>query len=114
MPSAIHPFAAWARRSSSFLAELFRKDQQPESAADLLIYRLKRWPKLPSSSMSTDIYRTLSVMSTRPVNRRWILNNSSLQADQLDLLLHRLIEQDALDVTDAAKYRPDTHRGLNA
>lgn len=71
-----------------------------------LIYRLRRWPQLPSSSMNTDIARTLSVMSTRPVNRRWILNNSNLQAREVDSMLQRLVEQGAVEVTDAGKYRP--------
>lgn len=56
--------------------------------------------------MSTDICRTLSVMSTRPVNRRWILNNSSLQAHEVDTMLRRLEEQDAVQVTDPAKFQP--------
>ena len=74
----------------------------------LLIYRLRRWPKLPSSSMSTDVSRALSVMSTRPVNRRWLLNNSSLHAHQIDSMLQRLVEQDAVEVTDPRKDRPHT------
>jgi hypothetical protein len=73
---------------------------------DLLIYRLRRWPKLPSASMSTHVSRALSIMSTRPVNRRWLLNNSSLQAHAVDSMLQHLVEQDAVEVTDARKYRP--------
>ena len=79
-----------------------------EGGADQLIYRLRRWPKLPSASMTTDITRALSVMSTRPVNRRWLLNNSSLAVHEVDSMLRRLVEQDAVEVTDAGKYGPHT------
>jgi hypothetical protein len=75
---------------------------------DQLIYRLKRWPKLPEASMRTDITRTLSVMSTRPVNRRWILNNSSLSEGEVDSMLQHLVDQGAVEVTDAARFGPGT------
>ena len=74
---------------------------------ETLIYRLRHWPQIPSASKTADIYRTLSVMSNRPVNRRWILNNSSLNARAVDHFLRRLIEQDAVEVIDARRYRPD-------
>ena len=112
MPSAVDRLSRWARQTFMSLSNLIRfnaGNQAPECAGDHLIYRLKRWPKLPSVGMSTDIYRTVSVMSTRPVNRRWILNNSDLQRHEVDLLLQRLVEQDAVEVTDAAKYRPHTN-----
>ncbi|MDB5947128.1 MAG: hypothetical protein JWQ33_2154 [Ramlibacter sp.] len=73
-----------------------------------LIYRLRHWPQIPSASKTADIYRTLSVMSNRPVNRRWILNNSSLDARAVDHLLRRLVEQGAVEVIDARGYGPDT------
>lgn len=100
----------WVRQvftspSDQFLAT---EVMDPGSGHDQLIYRLRRWPKLPSSTMNTDITRTLSVMSTRPVNRRWILNNSSLQEREVDSMLRRLVEQDAVEVTNAGKYRPHT------
>ena len=95
------------------LARWFRSGPRAEAAAagspeDHLIYRLKRWPKLPSAGMSTDICRALSVMSTRPVNRRWIMNNSSLRSHEVDLLLRRLVEQEAVEVTDAARFGAGT------
>lgn len=112
MPSVIDRLWRWARQASMSLSGLFRADPDAGSAdgpEDHLIYRLKRWPKLPSAGMTTDIYRTLSVMSTRPVNRRWILNNSNIRTHEVDLLLRRLVEQDAVEVTDAAKYGPSTN-----
>ena len=75
---------------------------------DLLIYRLRRWPKLPAASMKTDVTRTLSVMSTRPVNRRWILNNSSLREHEVDSMLRHLVDQGAVEVTDASRFGPST------
>lgn len=47
-------------------------------------------------------------MSNRPVNRRWIMNNSRLQLSEVDLFLHRLVEQDAVEVTDTTHYSPGT------
>jgi hypothetical protein len=111
MPSVIDRFWRWARQACLSLSGLLRADTAAGPAdcpEDHLIYRLKRWPKLPSAGMTTDIYRTLSVMSTRPVNRRWILNNSNIRTQEVDLLLRRLVEQDAVEVTDAAKYGPST------
>ena len=98
-----------ARQTFTFLSESIRGGNDAGTPADRLIYRLKRWPKLPSAGMSTDICRTLSVMSTRPVNRRWILNNSALKVKDVDTLLRRLVEQDAVDVTDSATYPPQTN-----
>ena len=48
-------------------------------------------------------------MGNRPVNRRWILNNSRMDARAVDLLLRRLIEQGAVEVVDAGKFRPDAN-----
>ena len=98
----------WARRSCLPLSDAFRPTEiiDPGDPQDRLIYRLRSWPKLPSSSISTDVSRTLSVMSTRPVNRRWILNNSSLRAHEVDSMLQRLVDQDAVEVTDPGKYGP--------
>lgn len=110
MPNVIDRLWRWTRQACMSMSGLFRADAEAaDCPEDHLIYRLKRWPKLPSAGMTTDIYRTLSVMSTRPVNRRWILNNSNIRAHEVDLLLRRLVEQDAVEVTDAAKYGPSTN-----
>lgn len=108
MPRVVDRLSRWARQSFPCLPHLSRANAARATAGadDQLIYRLKRWPKLPSAGMSTDITRTLSVMSTRPVNRRWILNNSSLRAHEVDTMLRRLVEQGAVDVTDASKFQP--------
>jgi hypothetical protein len=110
MTRVVDRLSRWARRTFPLLrADTPTAATATENAQDQLIYRLRRWPKLPSSSMSTDISRTLSVMSTRPVNRRWILNHSSLQAHEVDSMLQCLVEQEAVEVTDAGKYGPRIH-----
>ncbi|GAC1601310.1 MAG: hypothetical protein NVS3B2_04100 [Ramlibacter sp.] len=58
--------------------------------------------------MSSDIPRLLSVMSNRPVNRRWIVAHSRLQPHEVDRFLLQLVEQDAVEVTDTTHYRPGT------
>ncbi|HWP11640.1 MAG TPA: hypothetical protein VNN06_07450 [Ramlibacter sp.] len=75
-----------------------------ENEADDLIYRLKHWPELPAQSRTADVFRALSVMSTRPINRRWILSHSKLRAEQLDQLLMRLIAEGAVEVIDGSKF----------
>jgi hypothetical protein len=111
MLSVVDRLFCWGRQLFKLPSNPFLPTEviDPRCDEELLIYRLRRWPKLPSSSMSTGITRTLSVMSTRPVNRRWILNNSSLQAHEVDGMLHRLVEQGAVEVTDAGKYGPRIH-----
>lgn len=109
MPNFIDRVLHWARRFSMTLSDPFPATEvldAGDSRDDQLIYRLRRWPELPSSSLSTDVTRALSVMSTRPVNRRWLLNNSGLQAHEVDSMLRRLVGQGAVEVTDAGKFQP--------
>jgi hypothetical protein len=54
---------------------------------------------------TANVYRSLSVMSHRPVNRAWLLAHAGLQATQLDRLLRRLQNQEAVEVIDAAQYK---------
>lgn len=112
MPSFVDRVFHWARQFSMTLSDPFPATEvldANESSEDQLIYRLRRWPQLPSSSMTTDVTRALSVMSTRPVNRRWLLNNTGLQAHEVDSMLRRLVEQEAVEVTDAGKYHPHSN-----
>lgn len=97
----------WARLTTASMTEFrFSVTQRVEleSTGEGLIYRLKRWPDLPALSRTAGVYGTLSVMSSRPVNRRWILAHSKLQPDQVDRLMQRLIDQDAVEVIDGSKY----------
>ena len=69
-----------------------------------LIFRLKAWPQLPESGRTADIYRMLSVMSSQPVNRQWLLARSNMAPPQLDELLQRLMADGALEVIDPARF----------
>jgi hypothetical protein len=96
-----------ARKTSTAFGELRYTASQcdePAPAGPGLIYRLKHWPHLPASSRTADVFRALSVMSQRPVNRHWILTNSKLRPGQVDKLLQRLVEEDAVEVVDGSKY----------
>jgi hypothetical protein len=73
-----------------------------------LIYRLKAWPQLPESGRTAEIYRMLSVMSQRPVNRQWILSCTRMEPQQLEALLHHLVREGALEVIDPARYAGNT------
>jgi hypothetical protein len=108
MPSVYDTLTAWARRTTTSFAELItsgfdREDgQAPEGGGE--IYRLKHWPHLPSGQKTADIYRTLSVMSNRPVNRRWILASSRMRPEQVDKLLERLVAEGAVEVIDSSRF----------
>jgi len=107
MPSVYDTLFQWAKKTTTSFAELRfvvsqRDDIEPEGSG--LIYRLKYWPELPTHSRTADVYRALSVMSSRPVNRHWILANSKLPAAQVDRLLKRLIDEDAVEVIDSSKF----------
>ena len=75
-------------------------------AHDGLIYRLKSWPELPSFIKTAGLLRTLSVMSQRPVNRRWILATSKMRSSQVDHLLRRLVKEGAVEVIDGSCFPP--------
>ena len=97
----------WARKTTTSIGELrFVPSQRDDLDIDNdgLIYRLKHWPELPTQNRTADVFRALSVMSTRPINKRWILAHSKLQAEQLDELLLRLIAEGAVEVIDGSKY----------
>ena len=107
-PTAASTFATlhgWAQKFTSSLMDLRpAAHSEPEPAASGLTYLLRHWPMLPPSSKTADIYRTLSVMSHRRVSRNWILRTSRLTPRQVDALLARLVEQEAVDVVDVALF----------
>ena len=74
----------------------------PDVAGDL-VYRLKRWPVLPNRLRTAEVLRLLSVMSSRPVRRSWVLERTRLDEHHLDLLTGRLVRQGALDILDPAR-----------
>lgn len=106
MPSVYDTLYSWARKTSTSFAELrFAVSERPvEPESHGLIYRLKHWPDLPAASRTADVFRALSVMSNRPVNRNWILAHSRLRAQQVDSLLQRLVDEGAVEVIDPSKY----------
>jgi hypothetical protein len=69
-----------------------------------LIFRLKAWPQLPENGRKADVYRMLSVMSSQPVNRRWLLARFPIPPQQLDELLRRFIAEGAIEVIDPVAY----------
>jgi hypothetical protein len=109
MPVSVYDtLSEWARRTSSW-AEMrfFSLVADEPHPANGLIYKLRYWPDLPASMRTANVYRALSVMSHRPVNRPWLLAHTRLQVAQLDLLLRRLQNQEAIEVIDATRYAPD-------
>ena len=107
MPSVYDTIYNWARKTSTSFSELRFVSSQPddmEPDASGLIYKLKCWPELPTASRTADVFRALSVMSNRPVNRHWILTHSKMRGDQVDRLLRRLIDEGAVEVIDAGKF----------
>ena len=69
-----------------------------------LIFRLKAWPQLPDAGRTAEIYRMLSVMSSQPVNRQWLLAHCRMTPAQLDELLLKLLADGALEVIDPARF----------
>lgn len=109
MPSVYDTLSAWARRTTTSFAELVssgfdKEDSTQTDVSELMIYRLRQWPVLPDSQKTADVYRTLSVMSNRPVNRRWILASSRLKPQQVDRLLQQLVRQGAVEVVDTSSF----------
>ena len=74
------------------------------SAGADVIFRMKSWPQLPESGRTAEIYQMLSVMSSQPVNRRWLLHRCRMAPKELDKLLVQLVREGALEVIDPAKY----------
>lgn len=113
MSAVASTLAIWARRTrSSFVPRGWRvstpaRHPHPvveEPADDNLVYRLKRWPDLPSAARTADVLRLLSVMSHQPVNRRWMMAHSPLDAEHVDALLRRLVSRDEVEVIDASRF----------
>jgi hypothetical protein len=118
MPSVYGTLYNWARKTSTSIGQLrFVPSQRDdmENHGHGLIYRLKYWPELPGPDRTADVFRALSVMSTRPINRHWILAHSKLRAEQVDKLLQRLVEEGAVEVIDGSKFAAGAgpHRGLH-
>jgi hypothetical protein len=108
MLSMVERLARWGRRTgqpSTAAAEDSRAAHDAESANEP-IFRLRRWPSLPPTMHTAAVLRLLSVMSTRPVNRGWMLRHSGLQEEQIDKLIERLQRNAALEVIDPSGFGP--------
>jgi hypothetical protein len=107
MASVYDVLSSWAKWTTSSFAELrfvsSERDEMEDPGAGL-IYRLKQWPDLSDEHRTADVFRALSVMSSRPVNRHWILTHSKLKLAQVDELLAHLVGVDAVEVIDGSKY----------
>jgi hypothetical protein len=108
--SAYDTLFRWARRTTSSFAELRFMPSRPQDESlppgEALVYRLKQWPELAPRHRTADVYRALSLMSNRPVNRGWFLRHSRLKAKELDGLLDRLVSEGAVEVLDVSNYQP--------
>jgi hypothetical protein len=92
MVSACDTLYKWARRTA-------------QADGDALVYRLRHWPELQARHRTAEIYKALSLMSNRPVNRGWFLRHSRIKAKELDGLLDRLVMQGAVEIVDVSNYK---------
>lgn len=104
MPSVFDNLSSWVHKTSSSFALLRPHDDYRETESAMegssLIFRLRQWPDLPPHYKTADVYRALSMMSTRPVNRRWFVANSGLPGPAADRLMRLLIQDGAVDAID--------------
>ncbi|MEJ5990929.1 hypothetical protein WG902_13090 [Ramlibacter sp. PS3R-8] len=71
-----------------------------------LIFRMKAWPSLPAAGRTAEVYRMLSVMSSRPVSRKWLLSHCTMTPRELDALLRKLTAEGAVEVIDPSGFSP--------
>jgi hypothetical protein len=83
----------WAQRASR---HLHLRQPEPEAGEDKRSYRLSGWPALPDPYRTAPVYRLMSVMTVRSVNRRWMRWQTRLGANELDALLLVLRQQQLL------------------
>lgn len=83
----------------------------PDPAAPVpggdLIFRMRSWPRLSEHDRTAEVYRMLSVMSSQPVNRRWLLARSTMSTQALDQLLQQLVAEGSVEVIDPARFASD-------
>jgi len=94
--SAYDTLYRWARGTTP--------GEATRNGGEALVYRLRHWPELPPVHRTADVYRALSLMSNRPVNRGWFLRHSRIKARELDRLLDRLVTQGCVDVVDVSNF----------
>lgn len=103
---ALRRLLALGRREAQDAAD--SRAQRSPSGHELLggnlIFRLRAWPQLPEAGRTAEIYRMLSVMSSQPVNREWLLSRCRMAPRQLDELLQKLVAEGAIEVIDPARF----------
>ena len=107
MTSVYAAIVRCALRTGVFLSEMrwrFVAADAPRPHPDL-IYKLKRWPELPSEYKKADVYQILSVMSNQPVNRSWLVSHWHAPVSRLDKLLEHLIAQGEVQTMDTSGFR---------
>ena len=106
--SAYDTLYRWARTATSSIRDSRFLPSAIEDAhedGEALVYRLRQWPDLAPAHRTAPVYRALSLMSTRPVNRNWFVKHSRMKAQQIDRLLGTLLAQGAVEVVDASAFR---------
>ena len=93
-PAPDHPFPPSTRAAPG---------DHRAAGADV-IFRMKSWPQLPESGRTAEIYRMLSVMSSQPSSRRWLVERSGIAPRRLDRLLAQLVREGAVVVIDPASF----------
>lgn len=114
MNSVLDTLQTWARRASA-AAGLAAREPDPEplpvTGSDPLAYRLIAWPELPEAHRTARVYRLMSTMSVRPVNRGWMLAQSRLLPGELDALLGQLTREHMLQVVDTSRFGEEQGHG---
>jgi hypothetical protein len=103
LSSTLHTF----RRVLALTRREPRESGMPAQGPQLpgnLIFRMKSWPRLPEAGRTAEIYRVLSVMSSQPVNRQWLLARCTMAPRELDELLLQLVRDGALEVIDPSRF----------
>lgn len=104
----LHRLNQWIRKTASSFAPLLFLPEAPGDdttvAGDSRVYRLRHWPALPPCLRTARIYRVMSVMTQRPVNRRWLVLRQGIPPAQADEMLAFLMADNAVDVVDTAEF----------
>lgn len=91
MHRATEQFLRWTRRLMGRADKL-----SPNEREEAPIYFLSGWPELPGRFRTAAVYRVLSTMSVRAVNRHWVASQTYLKDEQLEALLQHLRDQQVL------------------
>lgn len=101
---SLRDFARWTSTSFAELRDGGSRPPPDSAIEGDLIYRLRQWPDLPPSLRTARVLRLLSVMSSRRVNRHWMIRQSGKPAE-VDALLALLVAGDWVEVIDPQRFR---------